>query len=85
MSGPAAGTSASLTVKLTYGRLSWGIQRGTSVVPRSTKPDRIKSNFDLDGWELNEDEMAKLNAVKDRFKACGDGFLPIRVFLDDDE
>ncbi|PSN62096.1 Aldo/keto reductase [Corynespora cassiicola Philippines] len=65
--------------------LSWGIQRGTSVLPRSTKPDRIRSNFDLGGWELSEDEMKKLNAVKDRFKACGDGFLPIRVFFDDDE
>lgn len=65
--------------------LSWGLQRGTSVLPRSTKPDRLRSNFDLNGWELTEDEMKQLSAVKGRFKACGDGFLPVRVFFDDDE
>jgi len=66
-------------------RLSWGIQRGTSVLPRSTHLDRIRANFDMDGWELDSGEMEKLSSLKGRFKACGDGFLPIRVFFDDTE
>jgi len=55
------------------------------VIPRSTKPERIASNFDLNGLELSSKEMGELNAVKGRYKACGDGFLLMRVFLDDDE
>ncbi|KAH7323574.1 putative glycerol dehydrogenase Gcy1 [Rhexocercosporidium sp. MPI-PUGE-AT-0058] len=65
--------------------LSWGIQRGTSVIPRSTKADRIRDNFDINGWELSSEQMEELNAVKERYKACGDGFLPMRVFFDDDD
>lgn len=63
----------------------WALQRGTSVVPRSVNPKRIKTNFELDGWSLNDEEMATLNSVKERIKVCDDGFLPIRVFFDDDE
>jgi glycerol 2-dehydrogenase (NADP+) len=62
-----------------------GIQKGTSVLPRSSKPGQIKSNIDLGNWELHEDEMGKLDAVKDRFKACSDGYLPECIFFDDDE
>jgi glycerol 2-dehydrogenase (NADP+) len=39
----------------------------------------------VQGWELSSEEMEELNSLKDRFKVCGDGFLPIRVFFDDDE
>lgn len=63
----------------------WGLQRDTSVLPRSVNPDRLRSNFDLDGWSLAEDEMDVLNNIKERIKVCGDGFLPIRVFFFDDE
>ena len=66
-------------------RLSGGIQRGTSVLPRSTHPDRIRANFDMDGWGLDSGEMEKLSSLKGRFKARRDGFLPIRVFFTDAE
>ena len=55
------------------------------MLPRSTHPDRIRANFEMDGWELDLGEMEKLNSLKGRFKACGDGFLPICVFFDDAE
>lgn len=62
--------------------LMWGLQRGTSVIPKSVTKSRIEANFQLDGWSLTEDEMNKLSNLKDRFKVCGDGWLPIRVFED---
>lgn len=57
----------------------WGLQRGTSVIPKSVTPSRIADNFKLDGWELSADEMKQLSNLKDRFKACGDGWLPVKA------
>jgi glycerol 2-dehydrogenase (NADP+) len=65
--------------------LMWGLQRGTSVIPKSVTESRIQANFELDGWELTDDEMTKLSSLKDRFKVCGDSWLPIKVFFGDDE
>jgi len=60
----------------------WGLQRGTSVIPKSVTPSRIQSNFQLDGWELTDDELKQLNNSKDRFKVCGDSWLPVKVSHD---
>lgn len=65
--------------------LQWGIQRGYDVIPKSVTESRIKGNFDLDGWELTDDEMQKLSSLPDRFKVCGDDWLPVKVFFGDDE
>jgi len=65
--------------------LMWGLQRGFSVLPKSVTKERIDANFDLDGWSLSEDEMAQLSGIPERFKVCGDGWLPIKVFFGDDE
>ncbi|CAM2822755.1 aldo/keto reductase [Fructilactobacillus fructivorans] len=46
------------------------IQNGIIVLPRSTKPDRIKSNLDIFNFELSPDEMAeigKLDTEKSQF------------------
>jgi len=63
----------------------WGLQRGTSVIPKSVTPSRIESNFGLDGWKLSDEEMKQLSALPDRFKVCGDAWLPVKVFFGDDE
>jgi glycerol 2-dehydrogenase (NADP+) len=65
----------------------WGLQRGTSVIPKSVTESRIKANFELDGWELSKEEMTQLNSIKSRFKVCGDDWLPtgVKVFFWDDE
>ncbi|KAI2472677.1 Aldo/keto reductase [Annulohypoxylon bovei var. microspora] len=65
--------------------LLWGIQQGWDVIPKSITPERIESNFNIDGWELTEEEIEKLNHLPDRFKVCGDDWLPVKVFFGDDE
>ncbi|KAK5134409.1 hypothetical protein LTR08_006456 [Meristemomyces frigidus] len=65
--------------------LMWGLQRGTSVIPKSVTPSRIGDNYQLDGWSLTDDEMKQLDSLPDRFKVCGDSWLPVKVFFGDDE
>lgn len=65
--------------------LMWGLQRGTSVIPKSVTASRIEKNFELDGWELTSEEMNQLSSLKGRFKVCGDSWLPVKVFFGDDE
>ncbi|KAL2808788.1 NADP-dependent oxidoreductase domain-containing protein [Aspergillus granulosus] len=60
--------------------LMWGLQRGTSVIPKSVHPARIEQNLSLDGWELSPEEMHRLNSLETRSKLCGGDWLPARVF-----
>jgi glycerol 2-dehydrogenase (NADP+) len=61
--------------------LMWGLQRGTSVIPKSVTASRIKKNFEVDDFELSEDQMKKLSSIPDRFKVCGHDWLPVKVFF----
>ena len=38
-------------------------QKGIIVIPRSTKPEHIKENFDLFDFELNTAELSQLSAL----------------------
>ena len=38
-------------------------QKDIVVIPRSTKPEHIRENFDLFDFELTADEMAQLSAL----------------------
>lgn len=44
--------------------LRWGVQRGTSVMPTSVRPEHIQSNFDLLSWSLSEDDWEQLNSFE---------------------
>ncbi len=37
--------------------LRWGVQRGTSIIPKTTKPERLRENLALFDFELSADEM----------------------------
>jgi 2,5-diketo-D-gluconate reductase A len=43
--------------------IRWSIQLGNIVIPRSSSPERIKSNLDVFDFELTDDEMATLNGL----------------------
>ena len=41
--------------------ISWAIQRGTVVIPKSSNGDRIISNFDT--FELSSDDFSSVNSL----------------------
>lgn len=43
--------------------LRWHLQEGRSAIPKSVKPERIASNFDVFGFELTADELARIDAL----------------------
>lgn len=54
--------------------LKWGVQRGTSIIPKTTKPERMRENLDIDDFELSAVEMAAISALNQdrRFNDPGD-------------
>jgi diketogulonate reductase-like aldo/keto reductase len=39
------------------------LQRGRSVIPKSTKPHRIAENFDVFDFDLTDDELAAIDGL----------------------
>ena len=44
----------------------WHLQHGIVVIPKSVNPERIRSNVDVAGFELTDDDMAALDALGGR-------------------
>lgn len=45
--------------------IRWSLQLGNIVIPRSAAPERIKSNLDVFGFELTDEQMSTLNGLDD--------------------
>ena len=43
--------------------LRWGVQRGTTVIPKSVKPERQVENFALYDFELSEEDMKSIDGL----------------------
>ncbi|ROR64815.1 aldo/keto reductase [Agrococcus jenensis] len=43
--------------------LRWHLQQGRSVIPKSTNPERIAENFDVFGFELDEEQLRAIDAL----------------------
>lgn len=43
--------------------LRWNIQRGCSIIPKTTKVERLKENIDLFNFELSEQEMQAISEL----------------------
>jgi 2,5-diketo-D-gluconate reductase A len=56
--------------------IRWSIQLGNVVIPRSSSPERVRSNLEVFDFELTDDEMATLNGLDDgtRFRPDPDTY-----------
>lgn len=43
--------------------LRWHIQHGTVVIPKSQTPSRVRENFDIFGFSLDEGDMAEIDGL----------------------
>jgi diketogulonate reductase-like aldo/keto reductase len=43
--------------------IRWHLQHGVVVIPKSVKPDRIRSNADVDAFSLTDEDMSALDAL----------------------
>ena len=48
--------------------LRWHVQHRVVCIPKSATPERIRSNFDVFGFELSAGEMARLDALRQTTK-----------------
>ncbi len=43
--------------------LRWGVQRGTAIIPKTTRIERLRENLALSDFELSADEMQSISAL----------------------
>ena len=43
--------------------LRWGVQRGNSIIPKTSKPERLKENAALFDFELSSDDMSLIGSL----------------------
>ena len=54
--------------------LRWGVQKGFSVLPKSTNPDRLRQNADIVSFSIDSGDMAAI-AEMDRDAAVAWGLV----------
>ena len=55
--------------------IRWGLQRGTSVVPKSELPERLRENIDVFDWSLPEDDFRALSSFHTQRRLVRGKFL----------
>jgi len=52
--------------------LRWCLEKDLIILPKSITPERIKENFDVFDWSLDDDDMARLEKLDRNFRTCWD-------------
>ncbi len=43
--------------------LRWGLQRGTAIIPKTSRPERLRENIDLFSWSLSDAEVKAISGL----------------------
>lgn len=62
----------------------WGLQRWTSVIPKTLTLDRVAANCDLLDDGLTSEQLSLLNTISERKRMYRDDWVPNRCFWDED-
>lgn len=54
--------------------IAWALERGTSVIPKSVNPGRIKQNFEAAAIALNTEDMTQIATLDKHFRYVNGGF-----------
>ena len=52
--------------------IRWCLEKGTVPLPKSVTPERIKENVDVFDFDLDADDMDKLDHLDDNYRTCWD-------------
>lgn len=55
--------------------LRWALQLGVSTIPKSSNIKRLKENFDVFDFQINDDDMKKISAFNENFRVVDDPML----------
>jgi hypothetical protein len=55
--------------------IRWALQRGTSAIPKSVSPDRLRENSDVFSWSLGEHDMTTLSSFEPQHKLIDGSFF----------
>ena len=54
--------------------ISWAMERGTSVIPKSVNPARIRQNYDAINIQLSETDLNQITKLDKHFRYVNGGF-----------
>jgi 2,5-diketo-D-gluconate reductase A len=61
----------------TQAGLRWTLQKGVAINAMSTKADNLQRNFDLLDFQLNDDEMARIDTLMaDGYRIVNSSLMP---------
>lgn len=52
--------------------LRWSLQLGNVIIPKSTREDRIQDNIDIFDFDLDSDDMNRINDLNENYRTCWD-------------
>jgi alcohol dehydrogenase (NADP+) len=72
--------------------IRWALQHGSSVIPKSVTPERIRQNFDVFSWALTETQYAELSSLEPQtrmlqgalFVTAGGPYKSVEQFWDEE-